>query len=265
MPSSWAARRGIQSRCRLASPPAPARCARAERSPQARFRPLQGRLNVVLSRDPVALRSPPSSAADPPAELMRRLSGRTALPEGVVAAGSMGEALDAIPEGTGAPTRTAPPKPRADGAGSGRVWVIGGSSLYAVRCGGDEGCAAGPNPPRLQEALASPLCDEIHLTRVYADIQCDVCVVSGALRARRPLSPSAAATSPRLTRRSSSLPKPARHAPLLQQRPTTAVRSRPPRSVRQRRGSTTDLSGGLGGRRCVGKLFTVNRGRSPSA
>lgn len=81
-----------------------------------RFRPLPGRLNVVLTRQE-----------------------GYALPAGVRAASGVTEALESI---------------AADVAGVESVFIIGGKSLY-------------------RDALALPVCEQLHITRVEGDFKCD--------------------------------------------------------------------------------------------
>jgi dihydrofolate reductase len=94
-----------------------------------KFRPLRGRLNVVLSSGEEAA--------------VRAAEG---IPPGVLLAGSLGAALAALaPEG-------------ALGAGIETVFVIGGAAAYAEVLAGGSGV----------------VCDTIHLTRILADVPCDV-------------------------------------------------------------------------------------------
>jgi dihydrofolate reductase/thymidylate synthase len=110
-----------------------------------RFRPLKGRLNVVLSRGEEAA--------------VRAAEG---IPEGVLVAGSLAAALAAL---------AAPAAAAGSGGGGGggassssaaveTVFVIGGAAAFAEVLAGSNGI----------------VCDTIYLTRVLADVPCDVSI-----------------------------------------------------------------------------------------
>jgi dihydrofolate reductase/thymidylate synthase len=103
-----------------------------------RFRPLRGRLNVVLSRGEEAA--------------VRAAEG---IPEGVLLAGSLAAALAAL---------AAPAAGGGGGGGGGApvetVFVIGGAAAFAEVLAGGSGI----------------VCDTIYLTRVLADVPCDVSI-----------------------------------------------------------------------------------------
>ncbi|CAM9780840.1 unnamed protein product [Scytosiphon promiscuus] len=101
-----------------------------------RFRPLSGRRNVVLSRNPKA-------------------RDDLCLPEDVLLAGSLTEALALLSSATAKASSASAPPPEA-----GKIFVIGGGSVYA-------------------EAVASELCEKVLLTSVTpaADGRFDDCDV----------------------------------------------------------------------------------------
>jgi len=104
----------------------------------SKFRPLPGRVNVVLSRSAVE-----SGAADENANPQQQQSGQQALalPPGVLLQSSLESALATLAS-------------EAYATQVESVFVIGGAQVYA-------------------EALESPLCSMVHLTEVEGEHECD--------------------------------------------------------------------------------------------
>lgn len=118
----------------------------------ARFRPLKGRVNVIVTRTPEKMGTPPLAPSnDAPVKGGR---GGESGGEPAIAVKSISEGLRTLQSRYPPPSSPSSPSLSQNPLQLGRVFIIGGAEIYA-------------------SALQKPECERILLTRVTGEYECD--------------------------------------------------------------------------------------------